>query len=91
MAILWSIFVLVTALTVCIPFEANWNRAVPGAKCNAPAQKASYVVNAIWSIIYDTVIWTLPQFSVWRLNMQKAAKVTLSAVFALGILYVKPF
>lgn len=70
----------------CQPFEANWDKTIPGATCNSVALLNSYTVNGVWSIILDVIIWALPQGLVWRLEMGKGVKIALSAVFALGVL-----
>ena len=82
----WGLFVIISALTVCIPFAYNWNLSIPGGHCNNTVKLNTYVVNAVWTIIYDTIMLSLPQAIVWRLQMRLAAKAGLSMIFALGIL-----
>lgn len=59
---------------------------IPGGYCHDGVKLNTYVVNSVWSILYDFSLWSLPQFLVWRLHMPLAAKAGLSFMFALGIL-----
>ena len=89
--LLWTLFVIISALTVCQPIAYNWNLTIPGGHCNNKVKLNTYIANAVWTILYDTTLWSLPQIIVWRLHMSKAARAGLSLIFALGILYVASF
>ena len=84
----WGLFVIISALTVCMPFAYNWNLSVPGGHCNDSVKLNTYIVNSVWTIIYDSVMCAIPQGIVWRLQMPLATKAGLSMIFALGILSV---
>lgn len=61
---------------------------IPGGYCRDGVKLNTYIVNAVWSILYDASLWSLPQVLVWRLHMPLAARIGLSFMFALGILSV---
>ena len=84
--VLWALFLIVSALAVYHPVAYNWDLTVPGRYCRNGVKLNTYVVNAVWTILYDFSLWSLPQFLVWRLHMPLAAKARLSFMFALGIL-----
>ena len=88
--LIWSnlIFYLVigfSALFQCTPREKIWNPLVPG-KCLSFA--AILVAGGILNIISDFSILALPLASTWRLQMATRHKIGISAVFAIGFLYV---
>ncbi|KAL9602097.1 MAG: hypothetical protein Q9219_002093 [cf. Caloplaca sp. 3 TL-2023] len=83
--IAWALFVVITALTVCKPIAYNWDLTIPGGHCNNQAKLNTYIANAVWTILYDSFLWSLPQFIVWRLHMRLSTKLALSTIFALGI------
>ena len=84
----WGLFVIFTAVAVCKPFAYNWDLSIPGGYCHNDAKLNTYIANAVWTIVYDTFIWALPQAIVWRLQMPLAGKIGLSTIFAIGILLV---
>ncbi|KAK0507627.1 hypothetical protein JMJ35_010150 [Cladonia borealis] len=81
----WGLFVIISALTVCMPFAYNWNTSIPGGHCNDSVKLNTYIVNSVWTIVYDSVMCAIPQGIVWRLQMPLATKAGLSMIFALGI------
>ncbi|KAL9003589.1 MAG: hypothetical protein Q9188_003555 [Gyalolechia gomerana] len=81
----WALFVIISALTVCRPIAYNWDLTIEGGHCENGAKKNTYIANAVWTILYDTFLWSLPQFIVWRLHMRLGTKIALSMIFALGI------
>ncbi|KAL8713855.1 MAG: hypothetical protein Q9220_002000 [cf. Caloplaca sp. 1 TL-2023] len=81
----WALFVIISALGVCQPIAYNWDLTIAGGHCNNRAKLNTYIANAVWTILFDTVLWSLPQFIVWRLHMRLATKVALSTIFAIGI------
>jgi hypothetical protein len=84
--IAWALFVIIAALAVCHPIAYNWDLKIRGGHCNNGVKLNTYIANAVWTIVYDSFLWSLPQFIVWRLHMRLAAKVAISMFFALGIL-----
>lgn len=81
----WAIFVIITALAVCRPIAYNWDQRIRGGYCRNDVKLNTYIANAVWTILYDSFLWSLPQFIVWRLHMQMAAKIAISMFFALGV------
>ena len=70
----WIIF-------ACNPREAIWNWEVKG-ECLNP--NANSVVSAVWNLVSDVMIFTLPIGRVWKLQMSVDKKVGISAIFAVG-------
>lgn len=65
----------------CIPLEVLWNPTASGTCLN---MSPFYVTMAIINVATDVAILTLPIPYIWRLSLQKARKVQLTAVFATG-------
>ena len=82
----WGLFVVLSALAVCVPFKYNWKLAGAEEHCHNVVKLNTYITNAVWTILYDAALWILPQTIVWRLQMPLASKVGLSMLFGLGIL-----
>ncbi|KAF2447308.1 hypothetical protein P171DRAFT_334333, partial [Karstenula rhodostoma CBS 690.94] len=39
-------------------------------------------------MVVDSVIWSLPHFVVWQLQLRRAHKIAISCIFALGLLNI---
>jgi len=90
---IWTLFVFYTVDTFfeifsCNPRELAWNKLLDHGTCfNA---EALIVAAGTVNVVSDFVILFLPIFSIWRLQMERKQKVQLTAVFAFGLLYIKP-
>lgn len=73
----------ILAFTGCHPLAKNWDKAVPGGCVNLIA---FFRWNGICNLIIDFLILCLPLPMVWRLNIAVKQKITLSAIFMLGLL-----
>jgi large subunit ribosomal protein L36e len=67
----------------CIPRERIWNPFIQGKCINI---KLSFIVSAAINIVSDFSILALPTVTIWRLQMATSRKLSVSAVFAMGIL-----
>ncbi|OJD30262.1 fad binding domain-containing protein [Diplodia corticola] len=94
--ILWTLIaVSVVASTVacvivfsgCRPFEATWDKTIPGAKCTGAANSlsTSYIISAI-TIVTDWSCALMPVFIVWDVQMHWKVKVSVCLVLGLGVL-----
>lgn len=73
------------AFLICRPFAKNWEPLLPGT-CGS--SRASFLADGAINIIIDLAMVILPMPMVWQLQMSHQRKISLTIVFALGILYV---
>lgn len=82
LVIAFSIAAFFASIFNCIPLEKRW-RHVPGSCINlAHLAVASCVIN----IVADLLIFLLPIWPVWKLQLPTRQKMSVSAVFAAGSL-----
>ena len=82
----FGIGLILEALLTCRPFAKSWDPVLHGT---CASFKASFLADGIINILIDLAIVLLPMRMVWRLqHVSKQRKIALTAVFALGILYV---
>ncbi|KAK3374546.1 hypothetical protein B0H63DRAFT_418684 [Podospora didyma] len=81
--VLWSTGNFLQVFLLCRPFAASYNPAIKG-KCGN--QVASFIAIGAFNIVTDILILALPIPTVWALKMATAAKIGLTAVFALGLI-----
>lgn len=84
----FGVGLILQAFLICRPFAKNWNPLLPGI-CGS--SKASFLGDGIINVIIDVTMVILPMPMVWRLHMASQKKIALTAVFAVGILYVSAF
>ncbi len=75
----------VLAFTGCHPVTKNWDKTVPGGCVDLIA---FFRWNGICNLLIDFLILCLPMPMVWRLRITVKQKIVLSAMFALGLLWV---
>ena len=85
----WCIAFVLANIFQCIPVEAAWIRPYPHCKC--VNNNASLLGTAVTNVFFDVVILVLPMVPVWSLSLTVRQKVTLTAIFLLGALYVYAF
>ena len=82
----FGIGLILEAFLACRPFAKSWDPLLHGT---CASFKTSLLADGIINIVIDLVIVLLPMRVVWRLqHISKQRKMALTAVFALGILYV---
>ncbi|KAI1747955.1 hypothetical protein F4782DRAFT_543166 [Xylaria castorea] len=74
---------IIVELAACYPFEKNWNLLIPG-QCINVTGLITGVSTA--NLVFDVVIFLLPQKVIWGLQMRFWAKIGVSFVFAVGLL-----
>lgn len=84
----WAVATILAGCLVCRPFAFNWDKSIPGGSCGN--QVTSFTVTGVINLVTDVVVLVLPMPSLSRLQMAMYKKVTLIAVFGLGIVYVPP-
>jgi len=73
-------------LTRCSPFEANWNRSIPGAKC-----LNGYIIHSVGQssiIAFDLAILVLPAFILRHLTLRWYQKLAIAVALSFGSLCV---
>lgn len=91
-ASIWFFIHLCIFLESCNPIYYNWRQPTvtlgirPAGHClNLKSYK---IAMAAAGLVLDGVIFSLPHFVVWRLQLRKAHKIAMSSVFALGVLNI---
>ncbi|KAL4933241.1 putative integral membrane protein [Aspergillus undulatus] len=79
----WAIATILAGCLVCRPFAFNWDKTIPGGKCGN--QVTSFTVTGVINLVTDVVVLVLPMPSLSKLQMATYKKVTLIAVFGLGV------
>lgn len=83
----WSIACgLFVPLLTCRPIHAFWDLLTPGRKCID--ERWYYVGGAVPNVLIDVLILALPMREVWKLNLGKRDKITLTMIFLLGYFVV---
>ena len=67
----------------CVPRAKLWDPAIPG---HCIDRFAIYWSSGIFNIISDAVLFILPQYSIWNLQMSRKRKAKVSTAFAMAIL-----
>ena len=90
----WSLIavniIINTALAVsfgfqCLPRRKIWTPTLDGQCINLGA---AFIISAVANTITDIAVFLLPLYSIWDLQLPWERKVGVSAVFAVGLLYV---
>ncbi|KAI9698856.1 MAG: hypothetical protein M1820_007363 [Bogoriella megaspora] len=82
--IMWGLYVVIAALAICTPLAFNWDKSIPGGHCGNT--RAGYIFMAVFAIVLDAAIFTLPIPAVWTLQLSKPKKLGLIAIFSLGLM-----
>ncbi|KAM0458089.1 hypothetical protein ACHAO4_002814 [Trichoderma viride] len=80
----WALANILMFLLLCHPFAASYNPALPGGKCGN--QVSAFIAVGVYNIISDFVVLTLPLRTIWTLNTKKQMKLSLTAIFLVGLL-----
>ncbi|KAJ5290906.1 hypothetical protein N7478_000157 [Penicillium angulare] len=78
----WYLAFQITAIFQCTPVKFFWERSLPGGHCVDSVN--FYIALATTNTFTDLVILFLPMPLVWRLQISRSKKVSISAVFLLG-------
>jgi hypothetical protein len=69
----------------CVPRKKIWNPEIPG-RCIGSVQ--NYTAVATWNVLSDFSMLIFPLVTIWNLQIPVERKISISAVFATGFLYV---
>lgn len=81
--IAWALATLLTSIFSCVPIQGVWDKTIKATCINSIAfsEYISYP-----NILLDIATAVLPTREVWRLQLSRDRKLSLVAMFALGIL-----
>lgn len=80
-AVVWTVILLGIAEGQCIPLKKSYAPWIAGHCFNL---KITLVAIALPSIILDSLVVILPLPQVWKLDINRAQKVSLSLIFLMG-------
>ncbi|KAL4889363.1 hypothetical protein BDV59DRAFT_205350 [Aspergillus ambiguus] len=83
--VLWVICITLLFIFICVPVQKLWYPDIPGRCIN---QVATWIANAISTILTDLAILLLPIPQVWRLQLRLSEKLALTFAFGLGFFVV---
>lgn len=85
LAVCWAIMTVLIGICICKPVARNWDTNIPGSCGN---QNAAFSAVGYIDLLSDGLILVLPIPIVLQLQLPRANKIGLLAIFCGGILYV---
>ena len=82
----YSISTVVTCAVGTLPVEANWNKSIKPT--HVIDFRKLQLANCSFNIATDIILLVMPLMVIWTLQMTKAHRAGISAVFCLGVLTV---
>ncbi|CAF9915440.1 MAG: hypothetical protein HETSPECPRED_002489 [Heterodermia speciosa] len=81
--IAWFIAYIFLFFFTCIPFAYYWDKSIPGGHC-MNENHIGYYGTTPPDILTNIVLLVLPIPYLWKLQMRKAKKIAITAIFVLG-------
>ena len=82
--VLYFVVCLLVAVFECTPVAFYWDKSIESGRCINENQ--FYRWNGVANLLIDFVIWSLTLPVIWHLNLNTRQKLSLSAIFLLGLL-----
>ena len=82
-SILYGVVVFLEIFLICRPMAVDWNASINGTCGN---QIVSYLVLEAFGLLLDLTILITPIWAIWRSQMSRAQKISVSILFSLGFL-----
>ncbi|KAL8991365.1 MAG: hypothetical protein Q9177_000206 [Variospora cf. flavescens] len=82
--LLYFIVCLLVAVLECQPVAFYWDKSIRGGTCID--QNQFYRWNGVANLLIDFMVWSLTLPVIWHLNLNLQQKLSLSVIFALGLL-----
>ncbi|KFA79682.1 hypothetical protein S40288_09079 [Stachybotrys chartarum IBT 40288] len=82
----WGIVVIILNNTSVTPHRALWDPLIPYTE-NFNIAVSTTCTSAL-NLVFDLVIFFLPQKVIWALNMKTSKKLAVSVIFAIGLLAI---
>ncbi|KAJ6437914.1 hypothetical protein O9K51_09336 [Purpureocillium lavendulum] len=80
---LWVVTITFLSIFICLPVQKLWYPELSGRCIN---QFATWISNAVSTILTDLMILVMPLPQIWRLQLKRMEKVALTVAFGLGLL-----
>ncbi|KAI1491110.1 hypothetical protein F5X96DRAFT_678595 [Biscogniauxia mediterranea] len=80
------ISVMAEAFALCTPVEHNWDRSIPGGKCDN--EQPAYLIAGIMNLVIDAFIVALPMPMLFGLHMSLTKRLSIVGMFSLGGLVI---
>lgn len=82
----WGITAFLGNTFQCIPVQYFWERNIEG-HCSANEQAFSISIGSL-ALVEDAVLLLIPVLIIWRMKLDCAEKIRITALFSFGGLYV---
>lgn len=86
LTVMWWIAAFLDTMFQCEPIQAIWDKSIQNAKCQDI--RASALGTGIANMILDIMFLIIPLPMIWKLQVTRRVKVSLTGIFLLGALYV---
>ena len=86
LTIMWWMAAFLDSIFQCRPVKASWDHSIRDAKCQDI--RASALGTGIANMILDILFLILPLPMIWKLQVTRRIKISLTGIFLLGALYV---
>lgn len=86
LTIMWWIAAFLDSIFECVPVQAIWDKSIRDPQCQNV--RASALGTGIANMILDILFLIIPLPMIWKLQVTKRIKVSLTGIFLLGALYV---
>lgn len=86
LTIMWWIAAILDSIFQCVPVQAIWDKSIRDPKCQDV--RASALGTGISNMILDIMFLIIPLPMIWKLQVTRKIKISLTGIFLLGALYV---
>lgn len=83
LSILYGLVVFLEVFLICRPMAVDWNAQIDGT-CGD--QIVSYLVLEVLGLLLNFSVLMAPLQCIWRLQMERATKMSISTPFSVGVL-----
>ncbi|KAF2689526.1 hypothetical protein K458DRAFT_384164 [Lentithecium fluviatile CBS 122367] len=87
LSIAWALTVGIINLIHCRPIRHSWLLPIESPRY-CFSLKPYTIFQATFGLVLDGVIWSLPHFVVWKLQLRRAHQIAITVIFALGLLNI---
>ena len=82
LVVMWWVASFWDTVFECVPVQASWDKSIKNAKCQSIRKAA--LGTGISNLILDVLFLLLPVPMIWRLQISRRIKVSLTGMFLLG-------
>ena len=84
LTVMWWIAAFLDSIFQCVPVQAFWDKSIQNPKCQDI--RASALGTGIANMILDIMLLIIPLPMIWKLQVSRRIKVSLTGIFMLGAL-----